>query len=458
MAQATTKKSVNETMNPQGQEPLRIRQIRIDGLFGLYNHCINLNLKERVTILHGPNGAGKTVTLKLIEALLKGDYAEFLLFPFDKFIVTFTDGSVLSLSLSTKQGNSYRAINVNLVTDDENGCHDGDVRVPTNDRFQTILRRLFNSQATSSANAGQSLMEKLGENIDFKSASQLHDLGKSGDDEPVWLTNFRNRIGSGKASSHLIAAQRLIRFKDRHSLSDGVFTVIEYSQILKSMIEETLAQYSQRSQTLDQSFPQRLLSASTNPIENTELKQRMEELEAQRLELQQIGLLDEAPAALFDPAKLDELITQEKKVMTLYVQDTEHKLSVLADLARRIKLLLNSINTKFQNKCLRIDRDKGFVVTNDAGQNLDLESLSSGEQHEIVLLYDLLFRIKPNTLVLIDEPELSLHVSWQDHFLPDLLKIVEIAQFDVLIATHSPYIVGDYIDLMVALETGAKSV
>ena len=132
------------------------------------------------------------------------------------------------------------------------------------------------------------------------------------------------------------------------------------------------------------------------------------------------------------------------------------RLSVLANLALRIRLLINSINTKFKNKRLLIDLEKGFVVTNDSGLILDLDSLSSGEQHEIVMNYDLLFRIKPNTLVLIDEPELSLHVVWQKRFLPDLLKIAEVAQIDVLIATHSPYIIGDYTDLMVALETGAS--
>ena len=71
-----------------------------------------------------------------------------------------------------------------------------------------------------------------------------------------------------------------------------------------------------------------------------------------------------------------------------------------------------------------------------------------------MLHYDLLFRVRPNTLVLIDEPELSLHVAWQKKFLPDLLKIVATAQFDVVLATHSPFIVGDRSDLMVGLDEG----
>ena len=56
-----------------------------------------------------------------------------------------------------------------------------------------------------------------------------------------------------------------------------------------------------------------------------------------------------------------------------------------------------------------------------------------------------------NALVMIDEPELSLHVSWQDSFVDDLKEIISIAQFDVILATHSPYIIGDHSNLMVAL-------
>ena len=85
------------------------------------------------------------------------------------------------------------------------------------------------------------------------------------------------------------------------------------------------------------------------------------------------------------------------------------------------------------------------------GQQLALRALSSGEQQELVLHYDLLFRVRSNTIVLVDEPELSLHVAWQKRFFPDLLKIVELSNFDVLVATHSPYVVGDRDDLMVAL-------
>ena len=78
--------------------------------------------------------------------------------------------------------------------------------------------------------------------------------------------------------------------------------------------------------------------------------------------------------------------------------------------------------------------------------------MSSGEQHEVILLYELIFNTKSNVLVLIDEPEISLHITWQKEFLSDLLKIIKIQNIQVLIATHSPSIINDRWDLVYNLE------
>jgi predicted ATPase len=40
-----------------------------------------------------------------------------------------------------------------------------------------------------------------------------------------------------------------------------------------------------------------------------------------------------------------------------------------------------------------------------------------------VLLHELLFDVAAHSLILIDEPELSLHVSWQEEMMRDLIDI-----------------------------------
>ncbi len=176
----------------------------------------------------------------------------------------------------------------------------------------------------------------------------------------------------------------------------------------------------------------------------------MADLDRKTEGLKTIGILDETPAHPVDTARLRDMDVTVARAMTLYVEDTEHKLRALDDLATRTRLLLGNVNGKFRNKQIHLDRTDGLVAE-CGGSRLQLNSLSSGEQHELVLHYDLLFRVQPNTVVLIDEPELSLHVEWQKRFLPDLKQIVELSGFDAVVATHSPFIVGDDDDLMVGL-------
>ena len=66
---------------------LRLQRIVVDGLFGTYNHDINLNLHDRVTLLHGPNGVGKTVILEMVRALLGGRFDYFRTIPFSPILV-----------------------------------------------------------------------------------------------------------------------------------------------------------------------------------------------------------------------------------------------------------------------------------------------------------------------------------------------------------------------------------
>ncbi len=68
------------------------------------------------------------------------------------------------------------------------------------------------------------------------------------------------------------------------------------------------------------------------------------------------------------------------------------------------------------------------------------------------MLYELLFKVKAGTMVLIDEPELSLHVVWQKQFLDDLFQIKKLKDINIVIATHSPQIINNHWDLTIHLE------
>jgi predicted ATP-binding protein involved in virulence len=133
-------------------------------------------------------------------------------------------------------------------------------------------------------------------------------------------------------------------------------------------------------------------------------------------------------------------------------EDTEKKLGIFDELANKIDLLKRIINKRFLYKEMTISKGRGFIFTNSKGVVLSPDDLSSGEQHELILFYELLFKVAPGSLILIDEPEISLHVVWQEQFLEDVLAVTRLSDIDVLLATHSPDIIAGRRDLMVELK------
>ena len=447
---------------------LRLQRIEVDGLFGIYDHRIDLNLRDRVTLLHGPNGVGKTSVLRMVDALLRNDFTCFKRIPFARFLLGFEDGSTLELraSRNVENSNGERVGDLTL-TRAEGDPHTDPVDLRPSKAESVAARIDYIQRHHSIQNAwidvrdGEVLSEfevlsRFGDNpkLDFN-IGLIGTTDSLLNEKPPWLDAFLE-----STNAFLIEAQRLVRTESSIRPKIGfvrgsfvfVSSVLECSLDFQRRIRDTMATYGRYAQTLDQSFPQRLISAVTNQLDPVELGERMTALDEKTSELREIGILDETPNRSFDAASLDEMDSTGTRVMTLYVEDVERKLGALEDLANRLRLLLNSVNGKFRNKRVRLDREeKSLVAEDQSGHQLPLDSLSSGEQHELVLHYDLLFKVKQNTIVLIDEPELSLHVGWQKKFLSDLTAIVELSGIDAVVATHSPFIVGDRNDLMVGL-------
>lgn len=250
----------------------------------------------------------------------------------------------------------------------------------------------------------------------------------------------------------MIETQRLLRFgEDEYGHPVTSLRVNEVAQKLAGLFETHMSAYGRASQALDRSYPQRVIAKKSGLILSPDaLKAKLETLEATQKDLQGLGLLDPGDVAPPDLSSLASLDETERRAITLYVTDTEEKLNVLSDFAARLRLFLR-VTPQFLRKRLRFDRQAGLKVETETGRPLRLDMLSSGEQHQLVLNYELLFVTQPNTLVLIDEPELSLHVSWQKRLLSNLIAIAKLSQIDIVVGTHSPFVIGDRADLMVAL-------
>lgn len=200
-------------------------------------------------------------------------------------------------------------------------------------------------------------------------------------------------------------------------------TVEQYVEYIAQRIQRLLALYGNTSQERDRTFPARIVYRGDQPtLSAAELKQRFDNIEKRRSQLIELGFLGKEQEGLSQPP--EESLMHKADVLSVYVGDVEKKFEVFDDMAARLSLFLDIINRRLKYKSVRIGPEKTFIFESQVGK-IAPQDLSSGEQHELVLLYELLFKVEKVWLVLIDEPEISLHIEWLNEYLNDLMKIVK---------------------------------
>ena len=453
---------------------MRIIKVSVAKLFEMHDHEIQLMLESRITIIYGPNGIGKTILLKMIHGIFNSRYEVFYEIPFERFTVSFDSGDSMFVSkteqtrefdehgaVSPNQGEnsaSRQVITVNLVG--SNG----------EKREQYVLRTLqevesqFYEEVESIPDLRQVesrlwLNRKTGSVLNMDEVINEYKLqSKVYGSEMPWFSQICKEIDTGFVQAQRLqvqtAAEPFVPYYLRREIPSIPGSAVEmYSNEIVEKIQDTLTEYGELSQLKDRSFPMRLIeTGDSQTFSRDELLAKLEQLELDRSKLMKLGLLDTGGDAP-DIPKLGSGQEDLNEVLSIYVQDIEEKFRVFDELSAQLTILTRILNDRFENKTLEIHKRDGFVFVPPEQDRppIPILNLSSGEQQELVLLYELLFRVEPNSLILIDEPELSLHVMWQRRFLEDIGEIIAEREFDVLIATHSPQIIHDKWDWTVPL-------
>lgn len=436
---------------------MNIDRVRVRGLFDHFDHDLKFHTNERIMIMIGPNGFGKTTTLRLIDALFNQSMWRLARMPFRDVEVSFDDGTTL---IAVRETDPMRQQEDRLpITLKNNGdgepfsppkvsVNPSDLTIPLSavDDIIPVLDRVSPRKwRNRETNDVLDLDEVLTVFHDeFPPEVQRVDLAI-----PEWLQELLHAV-----TVRFIDTERLtgIAKRDRRRPWEGRSerTVRLYSKELASQVNDSIAKYGALSQSLDKTFPARLVAAGGHSGGSVEaLREDLDTIEQKLSQLEEVGLLvgDQVHIEIPDLADVDE---SQRGVLAVYAKDTQDKLGVFDELYEKVGTFRRIANSRFRHKQVRVDA-QGFSVVTDDGLNLDLEMLSSGEQHELVILYELLFRAKSNSLILIDEPELSLHVAWQERFVKDLEETARVSNFRAIIATHSPEIIGDRWDLTVEL-------
>ena len=410
-----------------------VNNIKITKLFGKFEHNFELFENGRISLLIGQNGIGKTTILKMIEAFCDDEVYRFKDYTFSTFEIeyTFNGQSIRSKIEKTSEDEIKR-----FDSRKENGKYLQEVEVA------------INSPATLESRIDSHFGSVLSSSDVIKANQIMNSLVK----EKAQDLHKKVSNGASKLPALFIKTERL---RAGNAETDASLAIIRYSKDLSDEIRKTLAKYSAISQTLDREFPVKLLQKSSQTYKVAVLGEQLKNIGELSQNLEEIGLgSSSSPEIVTFLQTISRIQTTDKLVssaLTLYITHTTEKLAVYRDICAKLKLLKDIIDNRFLHKNLTFNED-GFIVTDLDGKKVDLNLLSSGEQHQLILYYDLLFRAKPGSLIMIDEPELSLHLEWKLAFLKVIKQIAELNNFHILISTHSPSIINGEWDLAISLE------
>ena len=447
---------------------MKISKISVHGLFDRFNHDLVFNPDERITIMIGPNGFGKTTILRILNALFNLSVRRLERMPFEEVTVLFDDCSTLKVIRMSEQGASrkrhdQRTLKLEYSTltaplqSFTSGAHISGEDVPFSiNAIEDIIPSLdqigpseWLDLRTDEVLDLDDVIAEYGEQLPFELRTSRSN--------PTWLEEIRKSIpvrfiGSERLTISPTYEPKGVRVRRNYPRTSPERTVKHYSYKLAQMIQQTLTEYGTLSQSLDRTFPARLVEEPTTPtLSIDDLVQRLAEVETKRSSIVEAGLLVEEHVDISVPL-INTVDESRRGVLGVYAQDALRKLNVFDDLYARVDAFKRIANARLLYKNVTVSTGGLKVSASDDGSDIDLEMLSSGEQHELVLLYDLLFGIAKNSLIMIDEPELSLHVAWQREMLSDLQEMACLSDFRVLLATHSPQLIGDRWDLTVELK------
>lgn len=387
---------------------MKLTSLKINKLFGILDYDIPLDQNE-ITILTGPNGYGKTMILKIINSILSNNLNIFCKLNFKKITLNYNGGNI---SICHNEEKEFIQLE----------CYDDKLNSKEIDNLKLEYEEEHPSELI----------------VYYVSAE-----GRKHQHKKIKEKKLRSNILQKLTSEHIVSfivADRLQATKDETTVIDSC------AFKLKNLMEIAQDESAGLSQKLDATFPIRLFDRleEQKRFSSGNIEMRLEGVQDKRRLYMRYGLIHSEDNLMPEKSTSMNSSNEYLGVLDLYIEDALGKLSPFEILHKKIDIFESILKEKILAfKKIVIDINSGFYFENLSGDFIDRNLLSSGEQNQIVLLFNLIFDLASQKIILIDEPEISLHVAWQQTFLDSLKKIQDINNYEkVIIATHSPQVIS----------------
>jgi len=137
--------------------------------------------------------------------------------------------------------------------------------------------------------------------------------------------------------------------------------------------------------------------------------------------------------------------TNAKSIIVEYIDKLIYEKDIVSSKAyQKVQQALSSCFDGFdlQIEFNGLDKNKEVYFKNKYSEKIKINDLSTGEQELITKAFSLYLSDLKDSVILIDEPETSLHPNWQNRILKIYEDFAKENNNQVIIATHSPHIIA----------------
>ncbi len=433
---------------------MKFQSLQITKLFGTFDYEMNFSDTEAPFIITGSNGFGKTTILNILHHIAKRDFVYFYPLRFENINLVFDNQAQFSIysTINLRDNNQLNTVN-------------NDVK-RVNDHFITFTYTINDRSTSFTLDSLQLLSitdqiektwaedyqhhELLSEEFYQYITSHKDEFDiilkkkiKDADIIYLYLEQFNVLFVESqrlfipqKNTATSSRRTRFYMFEDSEEQKQ-IEKVIEISSSLSNKIQDVIDLYLRSSNKIDARLIETIYDLNPDQtLSESEYEDKANELFTKINRLQKYGLLDSIP-------KRYPYNIEHKDAATAFINALEEKLQVYDSMLEKIELFDSLLTQlKFINKHIVYTKTKGLQILNQSGLELSLKQLSTGEQNEIIMLYRMIFEINEDSIMLLDEPENSLHIAWQNDYLTQIEQIAKIKKMQVIVATHSPHIIA----------------
>lgn len=427
-----------------------VEKFRIRKLFGMYN--IDLNLKNTVNIYVGENGLGKTTILNCLYYILTCNFEKLKDINFGSIEVEFKENKIFKINYTDIL--AYTRDRIHYSNFEET-------------RYNKYIEEIFSEEDISkmikivgSEEYEASTLRKFAVKLNELTGMPLRFAERT--IYRFCLEQINNKI-RGNARNVI----DLIEFIKENSIRDNVIYFTTYRRIEKNIREYDDETRIRKSNNLIHFGMDDIVELINKNLENIRalaisgynemtgilLKQYLSadikdsknyEINSQKLNI----ALDRIGNKIDNRTK--EKIKREITTNKGIKDENKYLLNLLENLINNYEKQ-NEYDEKIRNftsTCNKYLNGKKFeynesnvevnIINILSGTHISINNLSSGEKQIISIFAKLYLATENKSIILIDEPELSLSIKWQSMLIPDIVNTGKCNK--IVVVTHSPFI------------------